>query len=385
MSLLRENFVPLYNFQAGNDNFKNTCFIAVVANLRHVLQPVMESVQQYNWKDYINYVRSNWNAKYEFAPEHNGQHDAAELLGDIMFAHRFLFGVEVCVCRQIYECNHIRERSDHLAMIVLSLPIQRGRFTLRRLRDDYFTPMEVNALMCEECGISDVNGICTHTYRRSVSGKVVFRINRYTAQGRRSDPVTLDEQLTFEGGDKYSLQAIVQHEGESIHGGHYIMYLKSNGKWECRNDQSRTFYDAGKLPPYTPENVYLVVYALSSSNGSSASSGSADPLDVDFWENIPEDSRILFPPRSPPTIGGDWSDCWKNIPEDLRSLLPDRGPPSIGYLSDSTSSDGSSDSDSSEVWINIPEEPERDIAGIGADAYDPWINIPEEHFLFCFF
>ena len=95
-----------------------------------------------------------------------------------------------------------------------------------------------------------------------------------------------------------------------------------------------------------------------------------------------------------------------NIPEDPRSLLPDRGPPSIGYLSDSTSSDGSSESDSSEVWINIPEdpnhpfagigmetfeldfwhsvpeEPERDIAGIGADAYDPWINIPEDPFLF---
>ena len=34
MPLLREGFVPLFNFQHGDVNFQNTCFIAVVANLR---------------------------------------------------------------------------------------------------------------------------------------------------------------------------------------------------------------------------------------------------------------------------------------------------------------------------------------------------------------
>ena len=57
---LRGEFVPLQNFQPGDVNFRNTCFIAVVANLRHVLQPVMEAVRQYKWKDYINLVRTSW-------------------------------------------------------------------------------------------------------------------------------------------------------------------------------------------------------------------------------------------------------------------------------------------------------------------------------------
>ena len=45
MPVLREEFAPLFNFQHGDVNFENTCFIAVVANLRHILQPVMESVR----------------------------------------------------------------------------------------------------------------------------------------------------------------------------------------------------------------------------------------------------------------------------------------------------------------------------------------------------
>ena len=72
--------------------------------------------------------------------------------------------------------------------------------------------------------MSGVNGICTQTYKRSSSGKFVFSIHRYSAQGKRSDPVVLDEKLTFENGDTYSLEAILQHEGESIHKGHYIIF-----------------------------------------------------------------------------------------------------------------------------------------------------------------
>ena len=75
--LLRGEFVPLHNFQPGDVNFRNTCFIAVVANLRHVLQPVMKAVRQYKWKDYINLVRTSWEGEYIYALEHDGQHDAA--------------------------------------------------------------------------------------------------------------------------------------------------------------------------------------------------------------------------------------------------------------------------------------------------------------------
>ena len=202
MSLLRGDFVPLNNFQPGNVNFQNTCFIAVVANLRHILQPVMKEVRQYKWKDYIHRVRTSWHGEYSYGPGHHGQHDAAELLGDILHDYTSRFGVELCVTKQVFECNHCTERLEYLAMIVLSLPHEEGRFTLRALRDNYFAPFEVNDLQCEECGCLDATGICTHIYKRSLSGKLIFRINRYNDQGRCSDPIVLDEKLTFENADE---------------------------------------------------------------------------------------------------------------------------------------------------------------------------------------
>ena len=53
----------------------------------------------------------------------------------------------------------------------------------------------------------------------------IFRINRYSDQSRRSDKIFLDEKLTFKNGDEYNLEAILQHEGQSVHGGHYIIFL----------------------------------------------------------------------------------------------------------------------------------------------------------------
>ena len=96
MSLLGEDFVPLHNFQAGDDDYKNTCFIAVVANLRHVLEPVMHAVEKYTWKDYIHRVRSSWDGTFAYAAEHHGQHDAADFLSEILYDYRTSFGVEVC-------------------------------------------------------------------------------------------------------------------------------------------------------------------------------------------------------------------------------------------------------------------------------------------------
>ena len=133
MALLRKDFVALKNFPLGNENFRNTCFIAVVANVRHVLQPVMQAVQNKKWNDYVNLVRSTWDGQYSYAPEHDGQHDAAELLGAILHEHASRFGLEVCVCvtKTVFcEFNHYTQRLEHVAMIVLVLPNDKNRFTL---------------------------------------------------------------------------------------------------------------------------------------------------------------------------------------------------------------------------------------------------------------
>ena len=186
MALLGKDFVPLANFQDGDENFRNICFIAVVANLRHVLNPVMQSVQQYTWKEYINLVRTSWDGEYSYALEHDGQHDAAELLGALLHQHASTFGIELCKTKQLFDCNHYTERLEYLAMLVLVLPNEEGRFTLSALRDNYFALVEVTDLECEECECVNGNGIFTHIYKRSLSGKLIFRINRYSEHSRRS-------------------------------------------------------------------------------------------------------------------------------------------------------------------------------------------------------
>ena len=53
---------------------------------------------------------------------------------------------------------------------------------------------------------------------------MIFRINRFSDEGKRPDPILVDEKLTFENAEEYTLEAILQHEGESVHGGHYIIF-----------------------------------------------------------------------------------------------------------------------------------------------------------------
>ena len=76
---------------------------------------------------------------------------------------------------------------------------------------NYFTPEELSDLECAECGGVHAKRIVTQIYKRSLGGELIFRINRYSDQSRRSDPIRLDEKLTFENGYEYKLEAILQH------------------------------------------------------------------------------------------------------------------------------------------------------------------------------
>ena len=312
--------------------FRNTCFIAVVAQLRHLLQPVMESVRQYRWNDYIMFVRSMSNQKYGYTTpdQGDGQHDAAELLGDILHEYASDFGVEIRKNTVMYECNcnDSTESVECLAMIVLPLPPAEGRYRLSDLQDTYFSPVEVNDLLCDECGCRS-NGLFTHTYNRSLSGKLVFRINRYSTEGRRPDEIDLDKYLTFDNGEEeYRLEAILQHHGRSAHQGHYIIFLFINGVWECHNDDDRTFFNDEDMPPYSPEDVYVVVYGLTNPVDSSLRDESSNPRSTDDWGNIPED------PIQTRSYGlPDETDYWSTIQEDPSPQVND-----------------------SDSWTYIPEE-----------------------------
>ena len=83
-------FVKLPNFMhAGTPDgpiFRNTCFIALVLQLRGVIPQVEQQLQlsTSGRENVVKLVRSDSfvNGTYIWAPAHDGQNDAAQLLGD---------------------------------------------------------------------------------------------------------------------------------------------------------------------------------------------------------------------------------------------------------------------------------------------------------------
>ena len=113
-SLSHGAFVPLHNFMpAGGRDFENTCFIAVVANLRHVLPPVMQLMteQKHTWESFVTFSRTLRDDKHALkfgSGDGNGQHDATELLGAIIPADPLISGsgVQIEKIREVYCCKH---------------------------------------------------------------------------------------------------------------------------------------------------------------------------------------------------------------------------------------------------------------------------------------
>ena len=103
--LVGSDFIPLPNFQPDDIRFSNTCFIAVVVNLRNLIPDIVRflDLQNSTWKEVVRAVRGGmFNCKYHYNARHCGQHDAAESLGDILFEAVRLYGYGFYVKRTAY-------------------------------------------------------------------------------------------------------------------------------------------------------------------------------------------------------------------------------------------------------------------------------------------
>ena len=261
---LEEDFVPLENFmKEGGPDFANTCFIAVVANLRHVLPPVMKFMKEHNhtWASFVTYSRTlrDKNQALKFGSgDGNGQHDATELLGAIIPADPMISGsgVQIKKRRRVFCCNEANESEEFQAMLPLVFPEEQHEYRLQELLEYYEQEEYLADLECIPCGIRTAG-----TFRRCIetglNGKMVFRFGRYdAAAGRRSDRVILEPIISCKDECHYKLEAILEHSGSTVSGGHYILYLLLNGRWEKRNDAEQTFSDETGGPlRYKPSNV----------------------------------------------------------------------------------------------------------------------------------
>ena len=282
-SLQDPEFVPLANFQQGSLSYRNTCFIAVVINLRGLIPAIDEvlGLSALTWKETIAIVRAKWGNKYAYTDEFNGQDDAAELLGDLLWdAPAYRLSCKKTI--KYHQCQHVTESQQSLCMLVLSMPEQEVFSYVSDLLKRYMEPVALYDLKHEDplCGVCDQEGVSTLSFEGVQPDTCVLRINRYSAGlQRRSDQVYPDPMLVL-GDSSYSLQAVIAHQGDSTHHGHYIMYLRSSQGWERRDDAACTLVGNDTVPPCNLSELYVVIYkkveALSLSEALTAQRTRAD-------------------------------------------------------------------------------------------------------------
>ena len=213
--LVGSEFIPLPNFQPDHSDSRNTCFIAVVVNLRSLLPAINDvlHLNQRSWKETITEVRARWVQKYEYTLEFQGQHDAAELLGDILWeAPAYRWSEKKTTT--FYECRHSTEMEHLLSMVALSLPEEEVSTSVSVLVDRYLERQALNDLKHDDilCGVCNQEGETTSSFQGVQPDACVLRINRYTARmERREDKVYPDPILKL-GGSAYSLRAVILHQ-----------------------------------------------------------------------------------------------------------------------------------------------------------------------------
>ena len=262
-SPLLEDFVPLHNFlEDHGEDFANTCFIAVVANLRNVLPPVMKFLveHRHSWSSFVTYTRTLRDDKHALkfgSKDGNGQHDATELLGAILPDPSVSgYGVQIIKVRSIFCCDRLTEKKEDQAMLPLQFPEERREYRLNELLNYYQQKDDRPDLECVHCRTKSA-GTFTRFIHTGLKGKMVFRVNRYAIDGKRSDRLILDSLIATRDAGQYKLEAILEHSGSTGLGGHYIIYLLLHGRWEKRNDAQQTFCDERGGPlRYNAANVH---------------------------------------------------------------------------------------------------------------------------------
>ena len=262
-----KTWIPLPNFQAGDDRYKNMCFIAAVVNLRGLFPAIGRKLQleERGWKDVICIARSLDNNKYSYAPEHGGQHDAAELLGDCLWGDP-LVGIEIIRHTTALDCNH-EWRTDGLnMMLVLELPplasLRDGpqTYSVEELLDHTFQDFDVLGLECAVCGLRSQQGWVRRQFTTPLPAVIAMRVNRYDmANRRRSDRVRPDLTVYVQN-EEYKLSAFVEHLNNPKH---YVTWLRTDTGFEKRDDGVRTPFEvvAGAVPcTGAGENTYVLVY-----------------------------------------------------------------------------------------------------------------------------
>ena len=133
------------------------------------------------WKRIIHDVRTRWERKYS-----EGQDDAAELLGDILYdCEPRHVSVHDSICLRACGCDHQWVTTTDYMMLVLQFPAQvsaddfhEAVYTISSLLEHYTVEYMIEDIECGVCGIRQAFGFGSRTVHSS-SETMIVRINRY--------------------------------------------------------------------------------------------------------------------------------------------------------------------------------------------------------------
>ena len=150
------------------------------------------------------------------------------------------------------------ERTDK--KIVFSLPLPegaRGSISLENLIKEYYTEKLQPPMRCTKCcpdhGVKcDSSSICNkvfdYTEKREIEQNadyLLIQLMRFNnAEQKLGVTVIPEDILTLPGrdgsdGDKYQIVSIVDHQGDNMRSGHYVIQTISNNSWITLEDDKR--------------------------------------------------------------------------------------------------------------------------------------------------
>ena len=214
----------LHNFQAGNVSFRNTCWLAVILNLRGLIPAIIDvlGVRSMSWQNTIVVARTFAEGKYAYEQENDGRDDAGEFLGDILYhctgyswtLRRSTKLSAVCEGMEA-EVNepHSWANDIELPMIILNLPPVESHTAVLTMAE--LVALETASqfqrdLQCSICEGSRQSGVITKSFVGVPPNVFAIRILRFTQTAKRLDMVYPNPYLSISEVD-YSLRAIVLH------------------------------------------------------------------------------------------------------------------------------------------------------------------------------
>ena len=182
-------------------------------------------------------------------------------------------------------------QSESFNHLMLSFPASGAeRTSVQNLMRKYTAP-ELIKRKCSNCGGNDgcvsqslisvvpaVLCLCLPRTKPNDTGESAAK--KKVASKKDARAVDLTEQLemdefvvagALEPGASYRLQAVIEHVGEGVSGGHYLSYHRGEaGAWTCMNDGER--HPDSKLESIAPGSSYMLFYVRSAAAAPAAAS-----------------------------------------------------------------------------------------------------------------